>query len=276
VTPTAPAPRKRRRVAKVALLLLLCYGSACAFGMHPSLPFDVAINLGSFSRDPTLLVPAEPQRLCVLQHGLWRSPWALWKLERALRAHGYEVFNPGYPSTRQTIGEHAARLHAAIEARLATPPPQGVELLFVGHSMGGLVIHEYLRGAAARTPVACVYLGTPHRGASLCDLRKRWWLFKLTMGCKASLQLSPGDALHQQPIPMPCPIGTIVGAVGDGIGRNASIDGDDDGTVAAREAHCPGEADSVELPVGHTGMATDDRVIAQVLHFLLHRRFARP
>jgi hypothetical protein len=124
--------------------------------------------------------------------------------------------------------------------------------------------------------VACVYLGVPHRGAMLCDLRKHTWLFGLVMGDRAALQLSPGDALYRQPIPRPCPVGTIVGAVGDGEGRNPAIDGDDDGTVAAREAHLEGETDSIELPVGHTGMATDPRVILEVLHFLRSGRFAHP
>jgi pimeloyl-ACP methyl ester carboxylesterase len=274
---TVATPVRRRRLGRaLALAPVLGYALACALDMHPSLPWDVVINLGPVPHDAALLAPADGRvHLCVLQHGLWRSPWAMWKLERALCAHGYEVLNPGYSSTRGSIADHAARLHDAIEARLAAERRE-VELLFVGHSMGGLVIEEYLRGASARTPAACVYLAVPHRGAMLCDLRKHSWLFRLLMGDRAALQLSPGDPLHRRPVPMPCPVGTIVGAVGDGLGRNADIDGDDDGTVAACEAHLGGETDSVELPVGHTGMATDGRAIAEVLHFLRHGAFAHP
>lgn len=281
--PAAAPPRRRwpRRLGALLLVGLLLYGSACTLGMQPSVPFDVAINLGRFPRDPALAVDSADGRppLVVLQHGLWRSPWALWKLERALVDHGYRVFNPSYPSTRATIEQHAERLHRGLQAewaRLGLAAGAGAELVFVGHSMGGLVIQEYLRRADALPTAACVYLGTPHRGAVLADLRKHWWVFRLFMGTAAAMQLSPGDPFHRQPIPLPGVAATVVGAVGDGEGRNRDIPGDDDGTVAEVEAHLPGESDSITLPVGHTGMTIDDRVIAQVLHFLKHRSFRRP
>ncbi len=276
VTAAAPGRRRRwpRRLGWGLLVAALLYGVGCGLGMQPSVPFDLVINLGSFDERPGLrAAPATVEHVVVLQHGLWRSPFALWKLERALRAHGYRVLNPAYPSTRGTIGQHAGRLAAAVAG--AAPAAGERRWYFVGHSMGGLVIQEYLRRSDAVRPAACVFLATPHRGAVLCDLRRHWWLFRLFMGERAALQLSPGDPLHRRPIPRPCPMGTVVGAVGDGQGRNADIPGDDDGTVAVSEAHLPGEADSVSVPAGHTGIATDDAAIHQVLHFLRHARFAR-
>lgn len=270
--PRRPLRRMLGRIMKLLLVLLLGYGTAVLFGMPMSVPFDVAINAGSFPYDASLQAPQDGKvRLVVLQHGLWRSPWSLWKLERALCAEGYQVLNSGYPSTAGTVQQHSQRLHDAIAAKVKE---LGVvdEIDFVGHSLGGVVIADYLRRPDAVQPHACVFLASPLRGAVLADLRKHWWLFRLVMGDKAAQQLSPGDPLQQLPLVLPKATGTIVGDKGAG---NADIPGDDDGTVAVGEAHGVGESDSVTLPVGHTRISFDDRSIRQVLSFLRDGRFAR-
>lgn len=267
-------PRRIRRFWRIVLwshvAVALAFAVGTLLGGPVSWPFDVVVNLGATVDVPELHVPADGRRrVVVLQHGMWRTPASLGRLARSLRAAGYEVHNCGYPSTVATIQDHAARLFDEVEACYATGPVD--ELAFVGHSMGGVVIEEYLRRSDARPPAACVYLATPHRGAILADLRKHWWLFRLAMGTKAAMQLSPGDAIYARPVPLADVSGTIVGDLGEG---NASIPGHDDGTVAVAEAELPGAAATVTLPVGHTGITTDPRVIEQVLHFLRHRGFA--
>ena len=240
--------------------------------MNPSTPVDYVMNLGSFPRQEELRAPDDDKlRLVVLRHGLWRSAGSLWKLERALRDHGYRVLNGSYPSTTRRIEEHADALGEELGAALAEPVD---ELYFVGHSMGGLVLQSYLGLADAREPVASVFLGTPHRGAMLSDLRRDGFLFKLAMGYQSSLQLSPGHSFNEREIRVPGAVGTIIGSAGDAEGFNEDIPGDDDGTVAVLEAHLEGEDDSVTIPVGHTRLSFDDRSIHQVLHFLKNRVFA--
>ncbi len=269
----ADLPRRRRWrwFGWATLTLVLLHGAAIVAQVPIAWPFDVLVNLGGAPAEDALRTPADGRRrVVVLQHGLWRTAASLWRLERTLRAHGYEVWNEGYPSTRATIQQHADRLHAQIERIDASPAD---ELHFVGHSMGGLVIQEYLRRPDARRPTRCVYLATPHRGAVLADLRKHWFLFRLAMGDQAAWQLSPGDPLHQQPIPWPELAGTLAGTLGPG---NGSIPGDDDGTVGVAEATFAGAADARVLPYGHTRMGMHPEVCRQVLHFLRHGAFASP
>lgn len=270
---SADRPPRRRRVLRWTALALLAltlgHGMAIVAQVPVSWPFDVAINLGFAPVDDTLRAPADGRRrVVVLQHGMWRTAASMGRLERTLRAHGYEVWNESYPSTRETMQQHAERLHAQVERIFARPVD---DLYFVGHSMGGLVIEEYLRRPDARQPTACVYLAVPHRGAILADLRKHWWLFRLVMGDKAALQLSPGDALYQRPVPLPERSGVVIGTLGEG---NRSIPGDDDGTVAVGEAALPGAADTITLPLGHTRLSMHPDVCRQVLHFLDRGAFA--
>lgn len=254
------------------MALLLGAGLAVLAGWPVAWPFDVLLNLGAAPLRPELVAPADGKvRVVVLQHGLFRTAASLGRLERALVAHGYEVLNPGYASTSDSIEAHAQRLAAAIAARRARGKVDAFAC--VGHSMGGLVLQQYLRQPGAFEPWACVYLGTPHRGAVLADLRKHWFLFTLAMGTTGAQQLSPGDPLHRQPIPWPERSGTVVGDLGAG---NASIPGDDDGTVGVDEATFRGSGGVLRLPLGHTRLSFDELAIDAVLHFLRRGTFPPP
>lgn len=267
--------RRRRRtrwLLLATLALLPTAGVGVLAGWPVAWPFDVVLNLGTAPLQPELRAPNDGTvRVVVLQHGLFRTPASLARLERTLVAHGYEVLNPGYASTNDTVEAHAERLAAAIAARRAAGPVDA--FAFVGHSMGGLVIQQYLRRPGAVEPWACVYLGTPHRGAVLCDLRKHWFLFRLAMGTTGAMQLSPGDPLHRLPIRWPERSGTVVGDLGAG---NASIPGDDDGTVAVGEATFAGAGAVLRLPLGHTRLSFDDLAIAAALQFLRRGTFPPP
>ncbi len=265
-------PRRRRALLLATLALLLGAGCAVLAGWPVAWPFDVVLNLGTAPLQQELRAPSDGAvRVVVLQHGLFRTSASLARLERTLVAHGYEVLNPGYASTNDTLEAHAERLAAAVAARRASGRVDA--FAFVGHSMGGLVIQQYLRQPGAVEPWACVYLGTPHRGAVLCDLRKHWFLFRLAMGTTGALQLSPGDPLHRSPIPWPERSGTVVGDLGAG---NASIPGDDDGTVAVGEATFAGAKAVLRLPLGHTRLSFDDLAIGAVLQFLQRGTFPPP
>lgn len=290
-------PKDKRRVPWVAIRRWSARGSwslvvvylVLVLGglMNPSTPVDYAMNLGSFPHRDDLMAPDDGVRhVVVLQHGIWRSAGSLWKLERALRDHGYEVINESYPSTTARIEEHAEDLVGTLLEELFPPPgegdgevlPSGTEptlLYFVGHSMGGLVLQSYLQHPLAFAPVASVFLATPHRGAVLTDLRRDGFLFKLLMGHHSALQLSPGHAFNLRDISIPGAVGTIVGGSGDAEGYNEDIPGDDDGTVAVAEAHLAGEDDSITLRLGHTRISFADQSIHQVLYFLKYRRFER-
>ncbi|MFY9345273.1 MAG: hypothetical protein WAT39_22475 [Planctomycetota bacterium] len=254
----------------VVAALAALFAAGVLLGAPVAYPFDLVHNLGGVVGVATLRAPADGKvRVVVLQHGLFRTARSLGRLQRTLAAHGYEVLNPGYPSTRGTIEQHAVALAAAIETRRAGGPVD--EWAFVGHSLGGLVIEQYLRSPGAVAPAACVYLGTPHRGAMLADLRRHWFVFRWAMGTGAACQLSPGDPLHRLPLPWPERSGAVVGDLG---AANPAIPGHDDGTVAVAEAHLPGAKAEVTLPVGHTGLTVADAALHQVLHFLAKGAFA--
>ena len=268
--PSVGARRWAWKGAAAAFVLAAGFLVSAALRLPVSRPFDYVCNLGATVAAPSLAAPDDGRvRVVYCVHGLWRTSTSMDRMARSLRAAGYEVHAIDYPSTEGRMASHAALLQRHVEARFAAGPVD--EVSFVGHSMGGLVIQEYLRRPDARAPKACVYVATPHRGAILADRRHHWFLFRWVMGDLAAAELVTTAPLHEQPIPFGDRSGAVVGDVGEGSG---AIPGRDDGTVGVDEATWEGAADSVLLPYGHTSIKLRERTIRHVLYFLRDLRFA--
>ena len=265
-----PKPRRRKLLLLALGTCLTAFLLGCVARGPVCWPFDLMWNMGGVVEAEALSCPEDGKvRVVFLQHGMWRTSMALNRLERALRHNGYEVINTGYSSTNGYLSDHAKRLRDVVEERAAKGPID--EISFVGHSMGGVVIHEYLRRPDSREPKACVYIAVPQRGAILVDIYRNWFLYDWIMGEKASHQLATVDPIQKLPIPYGDRSGAIVGDLGD---SNSKIPGHDDGTVGVSEATFEGLADSVLVPFGHTRIIVADQVLRQVMHFLLSGKFA--
>ncbi len=112
-------------------------------------------------------------KLAIMVHGLCMAD-AQWR--RADHDHGAALardldYTPIYASynSGQHISTNGRALAAALEPLIATWPTPIEELVFVGHSMGGLVARSACAiGGSWRDRVrALVMLGSPHHGAPL-------------------------------------------------------------------------------------------------------------
>lgn len=217
----------------------------------------------------------------ILIHGLHQAPFIMRPLAKRLRAEGFDTHQYGYRSMRDAIGTNSARLHQWLEANHA--PNRPIDL--VGHSLGGLIIRDFLARYPQWQIGRCVTLGTPHKGSICAD-----YIWRLT---PAIVGRSYIDALDGTVAPLPDDItlGVIAGDTPYGLGQlflqhhhhqlkkqgSALLDNyrAHDGTVYVSETQLEAASDHLILPVSHTGMLVDKQVAKQTGYFLTHGKFQR-
>ena len=207
----------------------------------------------------------------ILLHGLTRTRRSMRPLQLALQGHGYSAINLGYDSRAGAIERIAP---AAIAPALAACAP-GATVHFVTHSLGGILLRQFL----SRQPIdglgRVVMLGPPNRGSEVVDRLGRWPGFRLLNG-EAGLQLGTGsDSLPRRLGRADFDVGVIAGTRSVNWLLSCLIDGPDDGKVSVESSRLDGMNDHLEMAVTHPFMMRNRAVIAQVVHYLGHGRFRR-
>lgn len=207
-----------------------------------------------------------PREAVVFIHGLWMNRLSMGYLALALKRSGFSPACLGFRSTRGSLAEHAAALSEGV----AKMPGEVVHL--VGHSMGGLVALQYLRGSRDPRIGRIVMLGTPVAGCSAARDLARWTVGRLLLGRSIEVWQSEFTVAL---VPTDC-VGVIAGCKALGLGSALMrVPRPCDGVVSVAETRAPGLADHLVLPVSHTGMLISRDVALQTSAFLRNGRFRR-
>ena len=203
----------------------------------------------------------------VYVHGLWMPGEESLLLrhrlaqEFALTLHAFR-----YSAASASMSAITARLDEFVR-ELEAP-----EVHFLGHSLGGLVIHRFLERFPAQPPGRAVFLGTPCVGSRAAERAGRFAPVAHLMGQSVAEELlQPRERRwrHERPL------GIVAGTQPIGFGQLlADFDEDNDGTVAVSETCMPGTTDHLVLPVSHLGLLLSERVAHETGLFLRQGRFS--
>lgn len=209
---------------------------------------------------------------CVLLlHGLARTSDSMAAMQNALINEGFETHNIDYPSRSAPIETLAQEI---ITPALAQCENKTVH--FVTHSMGGILVREYLAGRSEKSPPAfsvgrVVMLGPPNQGSEVVDTFGKFKAFEWING-PAGLQLGTTGkpmalgAVHFE-------LGVIAGNRSFNPILSNVLPGPDDGKVTVDRTHVTGEKEHIVLPVTHTFMMNNKEVQRAVVTFLKHGSF---
>jgi triacylglycerol lipase len=202
----------------------------------------------------------------VLLHGLGRTPISMKRLEWSLKKENYRVINASYPSTRVSIQEAADRWLGEI-LRERTPD-KTVKIHFVTHSLGGIVLRQYLSEHRIENLGRVVMLAPPNQGSELADRLKNNCIYRFATG-PAGQELGTGvSSLPRQLGAADFELGIIAGDRSLNPLFSAWIPGADDGKVSVASARLTGMQDFLVVHHSHTWMAWSGEVSEAVTRFL--------
>jgi pimeloyl-ACP methyl ester carboxylesterase len=202
----------------------------------------------------------------VYVHGLWMPGEESLILGHRL-AHDFPLalhtfrYSTAFASLQRTL-ERLALFVAGLRAP---------EVHFLGHSLGGLIIHRLIERYPTLPPGRAVFLGTPCVASRVAEQAGRLAPVAQLMGPSVAEELLKP---HERRWSSSRPLGIIAGSQPLGVGQFlAAFKEDNDGTVAVSETRMPGASEHLVLPVSHVGMLLSARVAEETGRFLTEGRF---
>lgn len=210
--------------------------------------------------------PTPAKDYVILLHGLGRTPLSMKRLEWTLRRENYRVINLAYPSTRISVEDAADHWLGDVLRKQTTD--KTVKIHFVAHSLGGIILRQYLSDHQIENLGRVVMLAPPNQGSELADRLRNNCLYRLATG-PAGQELGTGDmSLPQKLAPPNFELGVIAGDRSLNPLFSAWIPGPDDGKVSVLSTQIPGMQDFLLVHRTHTWLAWSREVSGAVSQFL--------
>jgi len=213
-------------------------------------------------------VRPENKTAAVFVHGLWLTgAESLLLRRRVAAAHGMSCYSFTYRTVSnsvQPVIEQLTQFVSRIDAD---------RVHFVGHSLGGIVLHRYFEQVRDPKPGRVVFLGSPTVKSRSAERVGKLPVLRSMIGRMVTEELVTPTGSREWRCDRE--LGCIAGTRPMGLGRFfARFDEDSDGTVSVSETKLPGHTAHLVLPVSHMGMLTSSEVALQVGAFLETGRFA--
>ena len=209
----------------------------------------------------------------IVLHGLGRTAYSMSRIESALENNNYLVWNEGYPSTSDDIEELSTT--AINEGLKFCSSNNAAAIHFVTHSLGGILVRQYLQHNTIAGLGRIVMLSPPNQGSEVADLLNEYSLYQLVLGPAAGQLGTNEDGLVRRLKPVKGEIGIITGDNSSDPWFSPVIPGEDDGKVSVESAKLDEMSDFITVHNGHTFIMRDQQVISQILYFLEHGRFSK-
>jgi triacylglycerol lipase len=210
----------------------------------------------------------------VLLHGLGRTAVSMKGLEWYFQSRGFRVINVNYPSAGGSIEHLADRyLDDALTKEIAD---QTVKVHFVTHSLGGILLRQYLSNHTLTNLGQVVMLAPPNQGSELADYLKSRGPGRWILG-RSGQQLGTTDSdVPKRLGPVHFDLGVIAGDRSLNPWFSRIIPGPDDGKVSVENTKVEGMKDFRVVHSSHTWLMWRRQTVRQIEHFLAQGRFDHP
>jgi triacylglycerol lipase len=209
----------------------------------------------------------------IILHGLWRTSFAMNKAEAFFQEQGYQVHNLSYPSTEDTIESLVALYLAPEFAKISKQQPNTIH--FVTHSMGGILVRQFLQDHRPQNLGKVVMIAPPNSGSQLNDVfPDAKWLHSRPGPAAMQISALP-DSWVNQLGPVNFELGVIAGNSNRNWLTDWLIPSDDDGAVSVASTRVEGMDDFLIVPQSHVKIRRSETVLKQAAHYLKYGVFYR-
>lgn len=195
----------------------------------------------------------------LLVHGMGRTPVSQLLLARRLTRAGLKVHLFGY-STLSSFERSVERLSERARSLGAASP-----FVFVGHSLGAILIRASLPGLAPLSPAACFFLAPPSTACKAATFFSRSRLFRLGTG-QMGRRLADARFMAELPVPA-MPYRVYAGDAGYRGPRSPFENVPNDGILAVSETAI-GSLEPMVVPSLHTFIMNSrlvaDDIVSQI------------
>lgn len=216
--------------------------------------------------------PKSSQECVILLHGLARSASSMDTLAARLANENYAVANVDYPSREATIAELAQIAVSDGLERCNTLSANGV-VHFVTHSLGGILVRQYLNTETITQLSRVVMLGPPNKGSQVVDELKALPGFSFVNGPAGGELGTEATSTPNRLGPVDFELGIIAGTETINPILSSLLPNPDDGKVSVENTKIDGMSDFIEVPASHPFLMSNNRVIDYTLRFLATGRF---
>ncbi len=227
----------------------------------PIVKGDCGAALDAFAAMAPRPNTADRAPLAVLIHGYNGSRNDLMPLARHLSGLGFRTETVALPTFLKGVDEQAQRLNAVVATMDGSGP-----VLFVAHSMGGLVVRRALadqpQWMARRGASGAIFIGTPFGGSALARIAAD--LGVAPLGGPAVRDLLP---LTGEAPPFPPSRWCVIAGGNGGEGWNPLVPGDDDGMIAVEETKLAAGEDRILVHAMHVGLLRHPMTLEAVESF---------
>jgi hypothetical protein len=209
----------------------------------------------------------------ILLHGLARTSLSMNKAAKLLATYGYKIINVNYPSQKYTIETLA--LDYITPALKQCASKDILQIHFLTHSMGGILIRYYLSTRNIDNLGRVVMLAPPNQGSEVVDKMSGWTIFNLINGPAGRQMSTDKNSLPNKLGAVNYPVGIIAGDKSLNPLLSLLLPLANDGKVSVIRTQVQGMDDFIVMPYSHTFIMQRVAVIEQALHFIQQGCFAK-
>jgi triacylglycerol esterase/lipase EstA (alpha/beta hydrolase family) len=205
--------------------------------------------------------------ITVLVHGFNKDRYDMAFLEKGLRKSGFKTVSVNLPTTFGTLEE--CRHSLSLQIKNLTRKDRIVN--YVAHSMGGLIIRDYINDDKQNNVGKCVFIATPHKGSRLADIANRIPFYsKIFRPIEA---LSSGSKFSSSSLDKNIKVGLIAGNKNTNLLGKLFLSNKSDGWVEVASVKCKDADELIEVPFGHKEIHHQHKTLILVKNFLLQGTF---